>query len=74
MLARRARQSVSILMDHLAVRPIRFATLGYALRNEIIMDMHRFSGEICPMLERNERVMLRLSWTETLGCLSWVEI
>lgn len=74
MFVRRALQSVSILMDHPAVRPIRSATLGYALRNEIIIDMHRFSEEICPMLERNERAMLRLSWTDALEYLSWVEM
>lgn len=36
MLAKQAQRNVSILTDHPAVRPIRFAALGYAFRSEMV--------------------------------------
>lgn len=41
MLAKQAQRSVSTLMDHPAAQPTRFVTLGYALRNKMVINLPR---------------------------------
>lgn len=63
MLAKQAQRSVSTLMDHPAAQPIRFVTLGYALRNEMVIGLNiAFLGHVS--VNRNRRSGPRIDLIE----------
>lgn len=55
MLAKQAQRSVSTLMDHPAAQPIRFVTLGYALRNEMVIGLNMAFWDMCLLSKPKER-------------------